>query len=162
MSVSNPFESSESWDVSTERYIGVGNHVAKIIEVGDETSSNNRPKLVLKFENRDGTIRAWEPYHAAFLEKIVALYDAAGIDRPREGEFDPNDECRLNAAARQRLMNQWVGIVVRDEPSFKDPSKSYATVQGYVTPATLGADVPIDRVPQSTAAGAYGDDDIPF
>jgi len=164
MSVSNPFAEADPWTTSTEMWLGVGNHIVKITQADDETTeSSGNPKLVLRFENANGAQRAWENYHERFLDKIVALYDSAGIERPQEGEYDPEDHCRLTEKCRKRLLNRYVGIIVRKEKSNNDPTKEFDRVKGYVTPAMLG-DMPANTqgLPSSGSAGQYSDDEIPF
>jgi hypothetical protein len=169
VSVDNPFATSDTWDVSLDEYLGNGNHVVTITEAVDETAkSTGNPKLVLKLVNPNGSIQAFEGYHAGFLRKIVSIFDAAGIPRPQDGEFDPEDNCRLTPACRQRLVGKNVGIVVRPEAGQPDEQgnvKEWPRVKGYVEPSQVNADIPTDTSGMQTAAvGATPDpsDDIPF
>src|SRR5215831_15241911 len=123
MSVDNPFATADAWEVSTQQewnpekpWLPIGNHVCTIVEANDDTAkSSGNPKLVLLMDNVQGKTIGYESYHSNFLGKIVALFDAAGIPRPQEGEFDPEDNCRLSPGCRARLVGKSVGVVIRNE-----------------------------------------------
>jgi hypothetical protein len=143
-----------------------GNHVVTIIQADDGTAvSSGNPQIVLKFENPNGAIRAWETYHPEFLRKVVALFDAAGLARPETGEFDPNDRCRLSQVYLSKLLNKQIGIIVREEADNRvdHVGEMRLRVQGYVQPRKILEDVPIDdRGLANVGASATEDDDLPF
>lgn len=159
--MSNPFEEADPWEVSTDTLLPVGNHVVSITEAEDDTNSKGNPTLALKFENAAGSIKDWEHYSETFLRKIVALYQHAGLEIPQEGEFDPDDHCRLTGKKRAQLVGKKIGIVVREEPRNDDPSKMQKRVQGFVDPSQIDADLPVDASPYASVASSV-DDDIPF
>lgn len=163
--MSNPFEETDPWEVSLDTILGVGNHAVKIVEAEDGTTSNNNPQIVLRFENDQGSIRAWEAYHSEFLSKIVSLYQAAGVALPQEGEFDPSDSCRLTQDCIDRLRGRMVGIVVREEDDFKNPGQKRSRVKGYVPAAKVGGkqQAPAPQFVAASASRPPGEDlDIPF
>lgn len=161
----NPFESTEAWETSLDNLLPVGNHAVKIVEAEGGTTSNQNPQITLKFENDSGSIRAWEAYHSDFLSKIVALYQAAEVQLPQPGEFDPGDNCRLSDDCIDRLRNRWVGIVVREEDDRLNPGQKRSRVKGYVPVAKLGGTVkaPAQQFAASVSVSSDpGEPDIPF
>jgi hypothetical protein len=163
----NPFASAEAWETSTDTMMGIGPHVATIIEQADSTAkSSGNPVLELKFENGAGeTIRDWLPYNEGFLAKVVALYDSAGLERPDEGEFDPSDHCRLTAKKINQLGGKKIGIMVRDEDDDREVGKKRRRVAGYVTPSRITEEMAADTRGLSTSSSTKSkndDDDIPF
>jgi hypothetical protein len=138
-----------------------------ITEVEDSTAqSSGNPVIELKLENAAGeTIRDWVVYHEAFLGKVVALFDSAGLDRPVEGEYDPDDHCRLTKQKIDQLRGKTVGNVNRDEPDNR-PGKtgSRRRVQGYVQPSRITDDIPTDTrgLPNANSQVQNDDSDIPF
>jgi hypothetical protein len=162
--MTNPFRSTEPWEVSTETILGPGNHVVTIVEAEDGTSSGGHPQVSLLLKNREGQIRAWQVITDASIGQIVALAQSAGIQLP--GDEDIVEGLRLRQSYYDRLIGKQVGIVVREEPSWKDPTKMRSTVAGYVDPAKVQDS---DVTPQGAAdqfAGAArasrSDDDMPF
>ncbi len=151
----NPYSSAEAWDPSNAM-LPVGDHVVKIMEAEDETSSNQNPQIILRFGNDQGTIKCWETYHDKFLGKIVALYDAAGVERPAEGEFNPNDKCRLTQKCIDRLLDKEIGIVVREETDTSDPlnPKVRKRVQGYIEPSRITEGPDTRGLPGAQAASS--------
>ena len=164
MSLTNPFAQADAWDVSTDTMLPVGNHVVTIIEADDQTAkSSGNPQLHLKMQNENGSIQDWVAYHGDFLGKIVSVFDAAGIERPGDGEFDPDDNYRLTASCIRRVRDKKVGIVIREEEDNREPGKMRKRVQGYVTPDKITGDIPADTSGLATAtASSVADDDIPF
>jgi hypothetical protein len=166
--VSNPFESAEAFETYTDTYLGIGNHRVKI-EVAEDASSKkeHKPQIALQFRNANGTKRDWCNYNEKFLGKVVALYDSAGVERPKEGEFDVGDHCRLSKACIERLVGREVGIVIRPEADQDGVERE--RVKGYVKPDQ------VDDAPAATSNGNGGSsgasastasdaelDDIPF
>ena len=158
MTGSNPFASAEAWEVSAGGpMLPVGDFVVTIVQADDATASTQNPQVEFRFQNDSGSIRAWETYHANFLSKIVSVYDAAGIARPDDGEFDPTDNCRLTQKKLDELMGKQVGIVIREEEDNRPDhyGEKRARVQGYLPASEIA--------PAETAVAATdGDPDIPF
>lgn len=167
MSLDNPFETADPWEVSTEDMLPIGNHLVTVVEANDGTAkSSGNPQAELKFENNDGYIRAWEAYHADFLGRIVSLYKSAGIAIPQNNEFDPNDNYRLTAACLARLVGHKLGIVVRDEDDNRNPGQKRRRVMGYVEPGRVGGaangTTKGTAASEPVASGSSKTDDIPF
>jgi hypothetical protein len=169
----NPFAGADAWETSTGEYLGVGNHRVRIDQADDASSQQGKPQIALIFRNDEGMKSDWCNYSSEFLSKVVALFDAAGIERPQVGEFDPQDNCRLTEACRKRLLGREVGIVVRLEDDYKDPTKQVPRVAGYVPASRIdgGADTrglppAQQQQPQKSSAPAQSpataDDRIPF
>jgi len=163
------FETAEAWDVSTGTILPKGNHVVVIDDAQDNTSSGGYPELDLWMSNSDGTCRDWLVITENSIGKIAALADAVGVERPKEGEFDP-ETLRLSADWIRKLVGKKAGIVVREEDDARNPGQKRTRVAGYVDPAMFGSDVtpaaeatggalfqPPGGSPQSAV-----DDDIPF
>lgn len=162
MSLENPFGSADAWEVSTDSMLPVGNHVVRITEADDQTAkSSGNPQLHLKLENAGGSIQDWVPYSESFLGKVVSVFDACGIERPQDGEFDPNDHFRLTAKCIRRVLDKEVGIVVREEEDNREPGKMRRRVQGYVpTSRITGEQAPAASVASGGASSL--EDEIPF
>ena len=136
----NLFKTAEAWDVSTGMNIGEGNHVAKIdgIEHGDRTPGGHS-KVIITWSNPQGTIRDFltlDPVGG--VAKVVALCEATGVDRPEDEDIEDDGSSvgKLKDAYLKKFTGKEAGIVVRNEPDFKDPTKEWARVQGY-KPADL-------------------------
>lgn len=162
MSLTNPFAQADAWDVSTDTILPVGNHLVTVVEADDTTAkSSGNPQVHVKLQNDGGSIQDWIAYHSDFLGKVVSIFDAAGVDRPQDGEFDPADNMRLTASCIRRLLNKKVGIVVREEND--QEGKPRKRVQGYVTPDKISGGSTGNGFATATAAPAStADDDIPF
>jgi len=171
----NPFDETEAWEPYLDKYISEeGNYVFTIVEAEDATSQTSKmPQLFLQLEAREGKIRDWVNYRhdeeKQQLDKVLAVYKAAEVQTPQEGEFDPADHCRLSSGCIARLVGRKVGGVVRLEDSFKDPTKQVLRIQGYVPSNRITDDMPADTanlpdVGAAAAANAGGSDDldIPF
>lgn len=164
--MTNPFRNTEPWEVSTETILGPGNYIVTIIEAEDGTSSGGHPQVSLLLKNDQGQIRAWQVITDASIGQIVALAQSAGIELP--GDEDIVEGLRLRQAYYDRLIGKQVGIVVREEPSWKDPTKMRSTVAGYVEPAKItGSDAtPQGAADQFVTAGnaatRRADSDLPF
>lgn len=162
----SPFESAERWDVSTDTLLPVGNHVVTIIQAENGTTrTSGNPQIELKLENAQGSMRDWMVYNEKLLGKVSSLYEAAGVQLPQTGEFNPEDHCRLTQKCVDRLTSKKVGIVIREEPQRDDPTKMRRVIKGYVTPDRITSDMPADTrgLPQAgQAASPVADDDLPF
>src|SRR5215831_12370185 len=135
----NPFDDADPWTVSTDNWLGVGNFIVKIVYAEDATAkTSGNPQIALKFENEQGAKLDWCAYSGDFLARVVSLFDAAEVQRPQPGEFDPNDNYRLTQACIDRLVGKTIGIVNREEPDYKDPTVMRVRVQGYTTASAIG------------------------
>lgn len=178
----NPFADVEAWDVTGGggNYLPNGNHIVTIRIADDATArTSGNPQIYVEIEDDRGREKKhWVNYHANFLSQVVAVFDAAGIDRPQDGEFDPENNFRLTEGCRKRLIGKKVGVVMRDgDPSQKD-GKIYPEVKGFTTVERLkemgeqdmassydpaANDVPIDTAGLPNATPPPADDsEIPF
>lgn len=150
--MSNVFQTAEAWDASSSGSIlSAGEHVVDIREVDDATSRNGNPQMVLEVGNASGHLRDWVTVTPNTLGRVVQLADAAGVDRPADGEFDP-ETLRLSEAWRAKLKGKKVGIVAVDEPHYSEPGKTVTKIQGYVKPELVSASS--DVTPASSFTGA--------
>jgi hypothetical protein len=92
--------------------------------------------------------------------KVAQLFDAAGVERPQEGEFNP-ETGELTDACVGRLRNRKVGVVIRNEDSMKNPGTQEPRIAGYVEAARITDDVPADTRGM-TSSTAAADDRVPF
>lgn len=156
----NPFNDAQAWS----SYLGEGDHIVTIESAEDASSQQGKPQIALVFANAQGSKQDWCNYSSDFLAKVVALFDAAGIPRPQDGEFDPNDNFRLTSACIQRLVGKRLGIVIRPEPDFNDATVMRDRVQNYI-PANRIDGGPDDRglpaVPRSPSSQPPGSNGAP-
>jgi hypothetical protein len=162
--MSNPFEQSEGWEVSLGQYLGVGNHLVTINAAADASAkSNGKPQLHLEMSNEMGEKQDWVNYSSENLRKIVGLCQATDLALPQDGEFDPNDDCRLTEKYIKRFVGRKVGIVVREE---EYQGKKSARVQGYVHTSKLsGDDLPADTrgfAGVASSSAKADEPDVPF
>lgn len=162
--MSNPFQSTEAWEVQLEQILPAGNYVAKIDEASDGTSSGGYPQIELKMTNALGAIRDWMVITETSIGKVVALAQAAGVALPIDDDIVDQNSLRLKQVWIDRLVGKTVGIVVRDEPDYKDPTKIRQRVQGYVDPSRIASapsDIPNGATAFQTQA-KKSSDPLPF
>jgi hypothetical protein len=161
------FQNADAWSVSTDTMLPVGNHLVTIQNPVMSETSTGKPQLELKVENELGAIRDWLVITPNSIGKIVMLYDAAGVERPQEGEFNPENGW-LTDAAVDRLHGRKVGVVIREEVDNRDPSKMRRRVMGYTDAHQMASDIPADTtglpaVPAASASRPADEDDkVPF
>lgn len=151
--MSNPFENAEeAWDVSTGTMLPAGNHVCEVLSA-DATgeSSNGYPQVELEVGNADGSIRDWLVITPKTVGKIVQVIQALGLEPPSDGQVDPSDH-RLAQAYVATWVGRRVGVVIRSEPGYKDPTRTRERVQGYVKPEEIKTS---DITPPKTGAGSH-------
>lgn len=156
------YGNAEAWETSTDVMLPVGNHIVTIVDPIPGMSSSDNPEIQLRVENDRGAMRDWLQITDKSIGKIVQLFDAAGVDRPGEGEFDEATGA-LTAACINRLNGKKVGVVIREEQDNRDPTKMRSRIKGYVEPSRVNekeSDVPSGGVPAT--AGSSRSDDIPF
>lgn len=163
--MSNPFQTTDPWDVSLDSVLPPGNHVVKIVEAEGGTSSGQHPEIRMKMQNAQGVIRDWLQITQGTISKVVGLAQAVGIDVPGDGDYDP-ETLRVSDEWIYRLVGRQVGVVLREEPAYDketgrtDPTKTRTRVQGYVTPQRIAESVANGQA--FAPAGAAGGPDIPF
>lgn len=168
--MANPFENvEEAWEVSTGTMLPAGNHVCEVLSAdASGESSSGYPQVALEVGNADGSIRDWLVITPKTLGKIIQVIQALGLEPPSDEQVDPSTH-----ALAQGYVATWVGrrvgVVVRSEQDYKDPTKTRERVQGYVKPDAIKTS---DITPPSGAgshtggaqpkATAPAHDDIPF
>jgi hypothetical protein len=137
----SPFDEAEAWE-GGKALFDEGSHVVTISSAEGDTSQSGNPMIVFNFEDDTHSIRDWVGYHPDFLAKIVAVFDAAGVKRPQDGEFDPQDSFRLTDKTIARLVGKQLGILVRNEPDNRSDhaGEMRPKVQGYTKPAEVEAE----------------------
>lgn len=161
----NPFHTTDPWEVQTETIFGPGNYVVTIQDAQGGTSSGGHPQIELKLVNDQGAIRDWLVITDAAIGKVVALCNATGLPLPEDDDLEPGEHLRLKQVYIDRLVGLKTGVVVRDEPDYKDPTRMRSRVQGYVDPSRI--DVGSDATPQGSAASfshpqPKPNEDLPF
>lgn len=126
---------AEAWQVST--VLPIGNHVITIDDALSDFNRNNNPEIQLWISNNAGNMRDWVAITEKSIGKVAALFDAAGVQRPQPGEFDPQTG-KLTQQCVDRLKGKKAGVVVREEPDFKDPSIMRNRPAGYVPVSQIG------------------------
>jgi hypothetical protein len=169
--MSNPFATERAWEVSTDTILGAGDHACKIIEVDtSQRSSGGYPQAIVKSGNQDGATRDWMVITPNSYGKVVQLIQAVGLAPPTDSEVEVDEATDTTVptdAYWQKFVDKPVGVVIRPEPDFNDPTRTRDRVRGYVpvgdvtgsdaTPA--GAAAMFDTTPKPQSAI---DDDIPF
>lgn len=135
----------------------LGWHEVRVTEC-KEDESNDKPFIQVTFENNVGESLDKRLYVTeksfGFLKPFL---EAVGVNTDNEFDLNPNG-----------LVNRRLRVKVAMEPSYKDPSKSYAAVVEY-EPAGEGGTVastdpgdPLAQFAGATAGSAPSEDDIPF
>jgi hypothetical protein len=159
--VSNPFQSADPWEVSLDQLLPAGNHVVVIEEAEMGTSSGKHPQIEIKLRNSYGAIRDWMVITEASVGKVVALAQAVEVDLPTDNDIEQG--LALKQVYVDRFVGKKVGIVVRDEPDYKDPTKTRPRVQGYVEAKRIKAsDIPPNGESDFRHAPQNPSADIPF
>lgn len=180
------FEDTEAWVPNLA--LPPGQHRVLIKSaLSTSTKRTGGPMVELELANGDGNIKDWittqvpdESVRGSSIgiQQIAALFDAARVFRPKEGEYDPAD-MRIHQVALNRLAGREVGIVVRneegkvkDKDTGAETTKMFARVKGYILPSDVQASTGgvIQSGLQQAAAtpvpafasAADNDDDIPF
>jgi hypothetical protein len=160
--------SGDAWETSTDQLLPVGSFVVTITEAdpGHTKGSMGRdpkPQIEIKVENDQGSRRDWIVITEKTVGKVAQLFDAAGVERPQEGEFN-SQTGELTEACVARLRNRKVGVVIRNEDSLKNPGQQEPRIAGYVEAARITDDMPADTrgVAASASRPATDDDKVPF
>lgn len=161
----NPFAEAEAWSVSLDALLPKGNHRVKIDSCEDDgTSSGGHPQIKVIMSNAQGKTTDWmvlDP--TAGPRKLVGLAEAAGVARPTEDDLT-GEGLRLKPSYLDRFVGKEVGVVLREEPDLKDPTKMRVRVQGYAEASRINA--PASDVPSTGFEPGFSartpDEDLPF
>ena len=143
--MTNPFQQADPWEVSLDSLLPAGNHIVRIEEATAGESRNKFFQIELRLVNDDGAIRDWMVVTEASVGKVVALANAAKVNLPADTDIIDTAKMSLSDEYLFQFVGKTVGIVVRDEQDFKDPTQMRPRVQGYVDPT---------RITQSDATSA--------
>jgi hypothetical protein len=157
------FQNEKAWETSTDTLLPIGNHPVEIEEAeSDHAQSSGNPQLKLRVSNSQGAMRDWISITPSTVGKVVQVFDAVGVERPKEGEFDPATG-KLSDACVRRLLGQKVGVVVREEEDTREfPAKKRLRIKGYVPVDKVGPSTGSAPTATASAPAARKDDDIPF
>jgi hypothetical protein len=174
--MSNPFATEQAWEITTDEFLGKGDHKTKVIEADtSERSSGGYPQIVLKLANAAGaSIRDWVTITDRSYGKIVQIIQALGLEPPKDDEIEVDEETGFTIptdAYVQTWVGKDVGVVVRPQQKYGAPEGEMVDrVQGYVPVTSINASDATsagdlvdwkDQIDQR-AAGTAADDDIPF
>lgn len=158
------YEQVDAWETPTDTILPAGNFVVEITDTDTEAeTSGHNPQLIVRHANSQGRTTNWIVITAKSMGKIAQVFDVAGVQRPQEGEFDPQTG-KLTPMCAARLHGRWVGVVIRDEEDFKDRTRMRPRVQGYVPKGKItGESAPTTQSSSAPAAAQrFSDTDIPF
>lgn len=161
----NPFATAEAWEVSTDTILPAGDYRVKVMDIdGAGNSSGGHPQIELRLGNAVGAIRDWIVVIPSTQGKVTQLFDALGLDRPTNDQVATEGTgWRFTPSYLDQAHGREVGIVVREEPDMKDPSRTRTRVKGYVKPDMIGSDVtPADAGQGFSHPQAPKDEDFPF
>ena len=165
----NPFATEAAWE-PTDAILPAGEHLVEIREAdGSGESSGGHPQLVVKAGNADGSITDWIVVILQTVGKVVALTDAAGLERPGDDDVQAEGTgYRISGTYVGKLIGKKIGVVIHEEPDYNDPTRTRTRVKGWVHPSKIQgtSDVPGSREPTQVAGhtfkSAIADDDVPF
>jgi hypothetical protein len=165
------FDPDEKWNVSTDLWVPIGNHVMKVAYVETEKpSSGGHPMVEVRFEWEKGpeVAKDWIVISSPkTFGKFTSLVLAAGIpdsEYPKPGDDFDTATGAVKQHYAMKLLNREVGVVVR--PRQDKPEQG--EVKGYVLPGEITDEVPIDTrgLPAAGAPAASGSkgkkEKIPF
>lgn len=169
--MSNPF-ADQPWETSGSPILSEGDHLVTLHSVdGNGTTSGGHPQIEVKMGNAQGEITDWIVVIPTSLFRPVALFAAAGLEKPTDEQVVPDGTgYRIDPNYLGRLVGKQVLVIVRKEPDRNDPTKQRDRVKGYREPGDVASDVPADMsglgggtpVAAAAAPGSVPDDDIPF
>lgn len=166
MSIDNPFATEEAWAVSTGEYLPKGNHLVKVDSIEFEYSSNNNPTFVIEHSNPQGSKTNWMTVTPNSTGGVVNFTDAVGLDRPGADDIEVDQKSGYTIpklAYLRKAVGKQVGLVVREEEKWNDPTQKVAKVAGYVTPDRVsGQDVSSANPPSHSPNAPAPTPDIPF
>lgn len=173
----NPY--AEAW--SSDEYLPAGDYVVTINDVdGTKTSGGGYPQIELEVGCVDGTRRDWLVITPQTTGKIGQVIQAIGAPLPDPATEINGADLRLS---QSYLDANWkgkqVGVLIRDEPKYNDPTVMQPRIKSYVPAAKIAGRMASDVTPaafqppanppaQQAFAGAGAvpqsaiNDDIPF
>ena len=155
------FDKEEKWDVSTDIWVPVGNHVMKIAYIETEQmSSGGHPMVQVRLEWDRGpeVAKDWIVISSPkTFGKFISLVLAAGVPEaefPKPGKDFDADTGQVKQHYGQKLLDRQIGVIVR--PRSDKPEQG--EVKGYVLPGEITDDVPADTrgLPSVGNAGSRG------
>lgn len=145
-------DQEEAWSTFTP--LELGWQLVTIVEVKQETSSNDNPAIQMRFEDSAG--RSLGDQLVVLPQtygKVLQLLEAAGIP-PQGGDWEFNPGL---------LSQKRIEVRVKEEPGREDPNRTFRVVDGYRSAqAGSGSGVPADTTGLGQGSVHAADDDIPF
>jgi hypothetical protein len=153
--MSNPFKDAEAWDVNDSTILGEGDYVLNVDSIdGTGNSSGGYPQIEIQMSNSAGSLRDWIVVTQSSIGRVVAFTDAVGLPRPTDEQIqDTGDGFRLAKAYLDQALSKKVGVVARDEPDYKDPSKRRTRIAGYRKPGGITPGAPNNSDFPAAASG---------
>jgi len=142
---------AEAW--AADVLLPMGWHEVVIEDAEEGVSKKGSPTIKMRFVSPQGAITGWQTVVPNTYGKVAQLLDAVKIDRDGIDELD----------ARQ-LLGKRLDIYVGEEPSIKDVTKMFPTVQHYALAGTnAGGTGETGNGPVNTSDfGAADGKDLPF
>jgi len=106
-----------------------GNAVRRRVK---SSQQRNHFEIRLKLANQQGTIRDWLVITENSVGKVVALANAARVDLPSDADVVDTAKLALSQGYVDQFIGKSVGVVIRNETDYKDPTQERPRVQGYV------------------------------
>jgi len=155
-----------AWAVGDQ--IEPGSYIAKATTVERMKSSRDNEQVQVDWRIMDGQFkgaeqRDWITFSEAAAGRVVQLIEACGQEVP-QSDFSSYGEL-ADWVAEMLRKGAVTEMVIRNEPSQKDPSKEWPKVAGYRKPNP--SDVPSDTSgfssgPKVSGAGKSDDDSKPL
>jgi hypothetical protein len=157
------WDNTDPWEVSTGFILPPGNHVVTIDRADVTASRGGHPQIELSVSNKDGELRDWLVITQESFGKVIALAQAADIEPTDEEKqsFDSNG-LKPPQSFVDRLLGRSVGIVAREEESFKDPTKKITRIQGYVHPSKISSSNSTTNFAGVGSTSKASEPDVPF
>lgn len=158
------FDEVELWETSTTQILAVGTHIVTITQAEGGETENGNPRIRLEVANASGSLRDSLVYGEEFgIKKLASLWTYAMGDKPKPDEYDVvSGKPVMKDAAIAKLVGKQVGVVVHKEKSYKDPSKEYSGVKGYVSLDAAKNAGATASAPPAGGSSPVSDEDIPF
>jgi len=162
--MNNPFADTE-WKTSAGADIlPPGDHIVTIDDLdGTETSSGGYPQIVVNASNDQGSIRDWLVTIPSATFRAASLFAACELEKPEDDQVKEDGQgFRISPGYLDQCVGKKVGVIVRTEPKYNDPSQTRTVVKGWVKASEISSsDLPSFENGSEPSKPAQ-DDGIPF